>query len=297
MSHATQTKVLPPETYSQLVDWALAEDLGGTVDLQNDITSAWTLNTDNRARARIIARQHGVLAGIDVARATFARLDPALSFVELATDGDSVEPEQVLVRLEGGSHALLTGERTALNFLQRLSGVSTLTRRYVNAVEGTEARITDTRKTTPGWRHLQKWAVLHGGGVNHRIGLFDAVLIKENHAAACGGVDAAMLRARQQAAASGREIDIFVEAETLAQVERLVPLAPARIMLDNMTDETMRQAVDFIRGANEQIAIEATGGYTLETVASAAATGVDLISIGALTHSAPALDLSMLFDE
>ncbi|MFT5090406.1 MAG: nicotinate-nucleotide pyrophosphorylase (carboxylating) [Candidatus Latescibacterota bacterium] len=297
MTNATEEKKLSPAIYSQLVEWALAEDLGGTVHLQNDITSAWTLNADNRASARIIARQQGVLAGIDVARATFARLDPELSFIALAADGDSVEKEQVLLRLEGSAHALLTGERTALNFLQRLSGVSTLTRRYVNAVEGTKARITDTRKTTPGWRHLQKWAVLVGGGVNHRMGLYDAVLIKENHAAACGGVDAAMQRARRQAAASGREVALFVEAETLEQVESLLPLAPDRIMLDNMTDETMREAVALIRSANGEIAIEATGGYTLATVASAAATGVDLISLGALTHSAPALDLSMLFDE
>ncbi len=283
--------------YSQLLDWALAEDLGGAIDLQNDITSAWTLDAGARASARIIARQAGVLAGVEVARATFARLDPALSFAALAEEGETVAKDQVLIRLEGSAHALLSGERTALNFLQRLSGVSTLTRSYVGAVEGTHARITDTRKTTPGWRHLQKWAVLQGGGVNHRMGLHDAVLIKENHAAACGGVDEAVRRARQRAAAFGRKIAVFVEAETLAQVESLIPLGPDRIMLDNMANETMRQAVALIRAADPSIAIEATGGYTLETVAAAAATGVDLISIGALTHSAPALDLSMLFDD
>lgn len=297
MTNTTEQTPLPTEAYSQLLDWALAEDLGGIVDLQNDLTSAWTLGDNDRAHARIIARQTGVLAGVEIARATFARLDPSLSFSALANDGDTVEKEQVLIRLEGSAHALLTGERTALNFLQRLSGVSTLTRLFVRAIEGSSARITDTRKTTPGWRQLQKWAVVQGGGVNHRMGLHDAVLIKENHAAACGGVDEAVRRARQRAAASGREIGVYVEAETLAQVESLVPLGPDRIMLDNMTNDTMRRAVELIRAADPTIAIEATGGYTLQTVAAAAATGVDLISIGALTHSAPALDLSMLFDD
>lgn len=299
MTNTTEQNTLPTATYSQLLDWALAEDLGGQIDLQNDITSAWTLGANDRASARIIARQAGVLSGIEIAHATFARLDPDLSFNALVANGDTVAIDQVLIHLEGSAHALLTGERTALNFLQRLSGVSTLTRHFVRAIEGVEgahARITDTRKTTPGWRHLQKWAVVQGGGVNHRIGLHDAVLIKENHAAACGGVDEAVRRARQRAAASGREIPVFVEAETIEQVQSLVSLGPDRIMLDNMDNETMRQAVALIRAADEHIAIEATGGYTLETVAAAAATGVDLISIGALTHSAPALDLSMLFD-
>jgi nicotinate-nucleotide pyrophosphorylase (carboxylating) len=302
MTDTTEQKTLPAAAYSQLLDWALAEDLGGEINLQNDITSAWTLGANDRASARIIARQAGVLSGIEVARETFTRLDPNLSFTALADNGDTVAIDQVLIHLDGSAHALLTGERTALNFLQRLSGVSTLTRHFVHAIEGIEgiegahARITDTRKTTPGWRHLQKWAVVQGGGVNHRMGLHDAVLIKENHAAACGGVDEAVRRARQRAAACGREIPVFVEAETLEQVQSLACLGPDRIMLDNMDNETMRQAVALIRAADEHIVIEATGGYTLETVAAAAATGVDLISIGALTHSAPALDLSMLFD-
>ena len=186
--------------------------------------------------------------------------------------------------------SLLAGERTALNFLQQLSGVATLTRCYVEALSGTATRITDTRKTTPGWRHLQKWAVRLGGGVNHRMGLYDAVLIKENHAAAAGGVRAAIRAARGQAA------PIYVEAENLAEVEEALVDGPDRILLDNMDAPTLRRAVALIRAANPAIEIEATGGYTLATVRAAAAAGVDLVSIGALTHSAPALDLSMLFE-
>ena len=206
-------------------------------------------------------------------------------------DGDEVAEGQTLVRLQGRARSLLAGERTALNFLQQLSGVATLTRRYVEALSGTATRITDTRKTTPGWRHLQKWAVRLGGGVNHRMGLYDAVLIKENHAAAAGGVRAAIREARGQAA------PIYVEAENLAEVEEALAGGPDRILLDNMDAPTLHRAVALIRAANPAIEIEATGGYTLATVREAAAAGVDLVSIGALTHSAPALDLSMLFGE
>ena len=192
---------------------------------------------------------------------------------------------------------LLAGERTALNFLQRLCGVATLTRRYVDAIAGTRARITDTRKTTPGFRLLEKYAVVQGGGVNHRMGLYDALLIKENHAASVGGVDAAIDQARQTAAHQGKtRIPIFVEAETLDEVHSLIPHAPNRIMFDNMPLEQMREGVHLIRQANPEIDIEATGGVTLDNVRQVAETGVDLISIGTLTHSAPALDLSMLFE-
>ena len=182
------------------------------------------------------------------------------------------------------------GSAPALNFLQQLSGVATLTRCYVEALSGTATRITDTRKTTPGWRHLQKWAVRLGGGVNHRMGLYDAVLIKENHAAAAGGVRAAIREARGQAA------PIYVEAENLGEVEEAIAGGPDRILLDNMDAPTLHRAVALIRAANSAIEIEATGGYTLTTVREAAVAGVDFVSIGALTHSAPALDLSMLFE-
>lgn len=281
---------LPSHAYDNLIDLALREDLG-TVDVQADRTAAWTVARDAEARARIIARQAGVVAGIEVARAVFARLDAGISVRAEVADGDAVAAGQTLVRLQGRARSLLAGERTALNFLQQLSGVATLTQRYVKALTGTTTRITDTRKTTPGWRHLQKWAVRLGGGVNHRMGLYDAVLIKENHAAAAGGVGAAIRAARGQAA------PIYVEAETLSEVEEALAGGPDRILLDNMDAPSLRRAATLIRAANPSIEIEATGGYTLATVREAAAAGVDFVSIGALTHSAPALDLSMLFGE
>ena len=286
---ADRSVLLPPAAYDQLIDLALREDLGA-VDVEADLTAAWTVASDAEARARIIARQAGVVAGIEIARAVFARLDQDIAACTEVADGDEVAAGQTLVLLQGRARSLLAGERTALNFLQQLSGVATLTQRYVEALTGTTTRITDTRKTTPGWRYLQKWAVRLGGGVNHRMGLYDAVLIKENHAAV-GGVRAAICKARGQAA------PIYVEAENLGEVEEALAGGPDRILLDNMDAPTLRRAVALIRAASPAIEIEATGGYTLATVRSAAAAGVDFVSIGALTHSAPALDLSMLFEK
>lgn len=281
---------LPSSAYDTLIDLALREDLG-TVDVEADRTATWTVASHAEAHARIIARQAGVVAGIEIARAVFARLDEGVSVCAEVADGDAVTAGQTLVRLQGRARSLLAGERTALNFLQQLSGVATLTQHYVQALTGTATRITDTRKTTPGWRHVQKWAVRLGGGVNHRMGLYDAVLIKENHAAAAGGVRAAIDAARGQTA------PIYVEAENLEEVEEALAGGPDRILLDNMDTPTLRRAVALIRAANPAVEIETTGGYTLATVREAAAAGVDLVSIGALTHSAPALDLSMLFEE
>ena len=281
---------LPSSAYDTLIDLALREDLG-TVDVEADRTATWTVTSHAEAHARIIARQAGVVAGLEIARAVFARLDEGVSVCTEVSDGDAVAAGQTLVRLQGRARSLLAGERTALNFLQQLSGVATLTQRYVQALTGTATRITDTRKTTPGWRHVQKWAVRLGGGVNHRMGLYDAVLIKENHAAAAGGVRAAIDAARGQAA------PVYVEAENLEEVEEALAGGPDRILLDNMDAPTLRRAVALIRAANPAVEIEATGGYTLATVREVAAAGVDLVSIGALTHSAPALDLSMLFEE
>ncbi len=288
----TITTSNPPATYEQLVDLALREDLG-TIDVEADLTAAWTVAKDAEDSARIIARQAGISAGIEVARAVFARLDERICFLPQVEDGAPVAADEVLIRLQGSARALLAGERTALNFLQQLSGVATLTDLFVDAIEGTTARITDTRKTTPGWRQLQKRAVQLGGGVNHRMGLYDAVLIKENHATAAGGVGQAVAKARLQNL--DKRVPIFVETENLDEVRDALAEGPDRIMLDNMDAATMRQAVETIRASNQTIEIEATGGYTLETVREAAETGVDLISIGALTHSAPALDMSMLF--
>ena len=281
-----------PEIYCGLVADALREDLGA-IDIDCDLTAVCTIDAQAEDRAGIIAREAGVVAGVEIARAVFARLDADVRFNALKEDGAKVAAEEEIIHLAGSARALLAGERTALNFLQKLSGVASLTHRFVAAVEGTRAHITDTRKTTPGWRQLQKWAVTLGGGINHRMGLYDAVLIKENHAAAAGGVGAAVAKA--QLAATGRDIPIYVETENLDEVRDALAEEPDRIMLDNMDDGQMREAVDLIHSTNSTIEIEATGGYDLSNVRMAAETGVDLISIGALTHSAPVLDMSMLF--
>ena len=288
----SQLTPLLATAYDSLVDLALREDLGH-IDVDADLTASWTVDADAEDRARIIAREDGIVAGIELARAVFARLDKRICFLAQVEDGAKVAANEELIHLQGPARALLAGERTALNFLQQLSGVATLTHHFVAAIDGTAAQITDTRKTTPGWRQLQKWAVQLGGGVNHRMGLYDAVLIKENHAAAAGGVGQAVAKARLRAV--DQAVPIFVETEDLDEVQDALAEGPDRIMLDNMDTATMRRAVEIIRASNPTIEIEATGGYTLDTVRAAAETGVDLISIGALTHSAPALDMSMLF--
>ena len=277
-----------------LVELALSEDLNsGANHVAADLTTSRIVPQNARAAAAIIARQKGVVAGLDLARAVFHRLDPDLVFETRVKEGDAVDDGTLIARLQGLARALLVGERTALNFLQHLSGVATLTRAYVETASGTRARITDTRKTTPGLRQCEKRAVVLGGGVNHRFGLYDAVLIKENHAATVDGVAEAVRLARQE----GREhVPVYVEVRDLDEVRAVLAANPDRIMLDNMDPQTMRRAVDLIRAADPDIDIEATGGVTLESVRRVAQTGVDLISVGALTHSAPALDMSMLFE-
>ncbi len=290
---------LPTRTFAGLVDRALAEDLATPKPTpEADRTTHWIVPQQTRVRARILARQQGVVAGLEVARAVFAKLDPDLAFETEVAEGSPVGAGSTLIRLEGCARALLTGERTALNFLQHLSGIATLTRKFVGAIDGTSARVTDTRKTIPGLRQLEKYAVRLGGGINHRMGLYDAVLIKENHAALVGGPGKAVERAHQAAARHQQEggIRIFVETRNLDEVRSVLAGQPDRIMLDNMAPATMRQAVQFIRQSAPHIEIEATGGITMDNVRPIARTGVDLISIGALTHSAPALDLSLLFD-
>jgi nicotinate-nucleotide pyrophosphorylase (carboxylating) len=289
---------LPASAFENLVEQALAEDLDSAdITPAADLTSSWIVAQETEAQAQIITRQQGVVAGLEIARAVFERLDPAMVFTAQLADGSPVGTGHLLVRLQGRAQALLTGERTALNFLQRLSGIATLTSAFVEAIAGTAARITDTRKTTPGFRLLEKYAVRQGGGINHRFGLYDAVLIKENHAAPVGGPRAAIERARQAAVRHQREtIPIFVETRNLDEVRSVLPARPDRIMLDNMAAAILHEAVQLIRRTAPQIEIEATGGITLDNVRSIALTGVDLISIGALTHSAPALDLSLLFD-
>lgn len=280
-----------------LVDAALREDLGSEeADPAADITTAWTVPPGTRALGVILTRADGVLAGLEAARRVFLRVDATVEFGAVAADGVRVTSGDYLARIRGDAASLLCAERTALNFLQQLSGVATLTRTYVDAVAGTGARITDTRKTTPGFRQLEKQAVALGGGVNHRYGLYDAVLIKENHAACAGGVVTAVRHARRAATAAGRTVPIYAEAETLEDVRGLLSVAPDRVMLDNMRLDDMRTAVALIRDGLPDTRIEATGGVSLGSVREVAETGVDLISVGALTHSAAALDLTMLFE-
>ncbi len=268
----------------QLVLRALAEDVGAL-----DVTSAATVPAGTRAVATITQKAAGVVFGLDAAEATFRAADPGVVLERLGPQGEWREPPALVLRATGDARALLAAERTALNFLQRLSGVATLTARCVRAVEGTGARILDTRKTTPGLRVLEKAAVLAGGGVNHRAGLYDMVLIKENHAAMAGGVGAAVRAAR---AAFG-DLPLEVECRTRAEVDEALQAGAPRILLDNMRPDELRATAEHVAGRAE---LEASGGIVFETLKAHAQTGVDFISIGALTHSAPALDLSLILE-
>jgi len=267
-----------------LIDRTLAEDLGS-----GDVTTAAVVPDGARARARIEQKAAGVIAGLEVARTVFGRVDPELQWEALTSEGEWREGGPV-AGVEGAAAPLLAGERVALNLLGRLSGVATLTARYVAEVEGTGARILDTRKTTPGLRELEKRAVIVGGGVAHRGGLYDAILIKENHAALAGGVGSAA-RAALEAAAPGMLVE--VECRDLGEVSEALEAGVPRILLDNMSPGRLRGAVALAAGRAE---LEASGGVTLETVRAIAATGIDFISVGALTHSAPALDLSLILE-
>ncbi|MDB4952061.1 MAG: Nicotinate-nucleotide pyrophosphorylase [Gemmatimonadetes bacterium] len=277
--------VLAPEALA-LIDAALAEDIG-----DGDWTTLWTFPADRTAEAEIVAKAAGVLSGSDVAAEAFRRVDPSLSVEIVAADGSSVEPGDRVMAIRGSARSILTAERVALNFYQRLSGVATATRAYARAVEGTGARVIDTRKTTPGMRALEKRAVLHGGGANHRHGLHDMVLIKDNHIAAAGGITAAVHAVRRQ---NGRGLKVEVETTTLAEVDEALRAGVDRIMFDNMPLPLLAQAVERVRAAGDaRPETEASGSVTLATIRDVAASGVDFVSVGALTHSAPALDLSL----
>jgi nicotinate-nucleotide pyrophosphorylase (carboxylating) len=275
--------VLDPRLLDELVARALAEDLG-----DGDVTAEATIPPDACAQALIRQKAPGVLYGLDLAERAFRTLDPGATIERHADEGAWREHGPVL-EVRGGARALLAAERTALNFLGRLSGVATLTARCVRELEGTGARILDTRKTTPGLRMVEKAAVYFGGGTNLRIGLFDEILIKENHAAAAGGVGEAVRRAR----AARPDLPLEVEVRTSAELEEALEAGAPRIMLDNMDLATMRAAVQRTAG---RASLEASGGVTLARLREIAETGVDFISIGALTHSAPALDLSLILE-
>jgi nicotinate-nucleotide pyrophosphorylase (carboxylating) len=268
-------------TTDDVVARALAEDVGS-----GDVTTAATVPEGARALAVIRQKAPGVVFGLEVAEQVFRALDPEVQITRLVTEGEWRESGEVL-QVQGRAAALLSAERTALNFLQRLSGVATMAARCVRAVEGTGARILDTRKTTPGLRSLEKAAVAAGGATNHRTGLYDAILIKENHSAMAGGVGIAVRQAR----AAAPELALEVECSTLAEVDEALVAGAPRILLDNMNADELRHAVRHVDGRAE---LEASGGFTLDTLGAVAATGVDFVSVGAITHSAPALDLSLL---
>lgn len=266
----------------RIIDLALDEDLG-----TGDVTSIATIPADLTCSATILAKEEGVVAGLPVVAEVFRRVDPSITVTLTATDGDLIaETPMVLATIDGPARGVLSGERTALNVLGHLCGVATATRRYVDAVAGTGAGILDTRKTLPGLRRLDKYAVACGGGINHRIGLYDAILIKDNHLDAAGGVRAAVAAAR----AAYPDLNLTVEVERDDQLRDAIDSGAQRIMLDNMSPQRMRDAVALVAGRAE---VEASGGITLDNVREVAETGVDVISIGAITHSATWLDVSL----
>lgn len=276
---------LPAGLVQSAVAAALAEDLG----LAGDITTDACVPADAIADAVIAARSDGVIAGLALAEAAFRSLDGGVAFEGLVPDGTTAAKGDAVARIKGKARAILTAERVALNYLGRLSGIATLTRRYVEAVQGTRATIVDTRKTTPGLRAFEKYAVRCGGGMNHRTGLFDAILIKDNHIVAAGGAAAALAAARTHA---GHMVKVEIEVDTLDQLREVLPLEPDAVLLDNMTLDELREAVALTAG---RAILEASGGVNLQTVRGIAETGVDLISVGALTHSATVLDLGLDF--
>lgn len=286
MSRAAFDGGLPRLLVSRAVEQALAEDLG----TRGDLTTDATVRADAAAAATFGARREGVISGLAVAAAAFQAVDPRVVFEPLARDGDAIAAGAVVARVSGPARALLTAERVALNFLCHMSGIATLTRRYVDAVAGTGARIVDTRKTTPGLRAFEKYAVRCGGGSNHRSGLYDAILIKDNHIVAAGGVAAAIAAARAHA---GHTVKIEIEVDDLDALETALDRPIDAVLLDNMDVSLLRQAVEMVAG---RALTEASGGVTLATVRAIAETGVDLISVGALTHSAPILDLGLDFE-
>lgn len=276
---------LSPILIEPAVRYALAEDLGRGGDLTTDIV----IDDDAWVKASINARQVGALSGIDIAEMTFALLDPRVDMEVYIADGGRVAPGDTVAVLEGPARAILTGERVALNYMGHLSGIASETRKIVDAVAGTKARITCTRKTTPGLRAFEKYAVRCGGGFNHRFGLDDGLMIKDNHIAACGGITQAIERAKSKV---GHMVKIELEVDNLDQLEEGLKAGADVILLDNMGPDLLKEAVKMIDG---RAVAEASGGVTLETAPAIAASGVDVISVGWLTHSAPCLDLGLDF--
>lgn len=273
-----------------LIDLALAEDIGG-----GDVTARYFIPKDRQACAFVAVRKDGVVSGVELAARVFCKVDRELDVEILIADGSRVAAGALLIRVKGSARSILTAERTALNFLQRLSGVATLTALHVEQVKGTRTRILDTRKTTPGYRLLEKQAVLDGGGTNHRLGLYDRAMVKDNHLVAEGGVTA-IQAAIHRLKSEKPGVEVELEADSLDQVRAFLELDEVdHILLDNMSLADLREAVA-LRGGRGEPRLEASGGITLSTLREIAATGVDFISVGALTHSAPALDIGLDFE-
>jgi nicotinate-nucleotide pyrophosphorylase (carboxylating) len=278
------------EACRRLVALALQEDLGGV----GDLTSAAVIPADLAGKAVFVARTTGVVAGLPAAAAVFGAIEPAPRFQALCPDSTAVKPGDRLATVSGPMRGILAGERTALNFLQHLSGIATLTRRYVEAIAGLPARILDTRKTLPGWRLLEKYAVRQGGGHNHRLGLYDGILIKDNHLAARGqGICAVAEQAQVWRGQQEHLVPLEIEVDTLEQLDAVLASRPDIVLLDNMTPEQLREAVRRRNAQAPGVVLEASGGVNLTTVRAIAESGVERISVGALTHSAPALDIAL----
>lgn len=279
------------KTIGKVIHRAIEEDVGS-----GDLSTLWTTQTTASGKAHLISNAEGIVAGLDVAAGTFEELDSRIHFERMLQDGDAVGSEQIIAEVSGPVRGILTAERTALNFLQRMSGIATSTARFVRVVAGTGARILDTRKTVPGLRMLDKYAVRVGGGENHRMGLYDMVLLKENHVEAADGIGPAVFAVRNAMEKEGRAVKIEVEVETLAELEDAIAVGVDWIMLDNMDLGQMCRAVETVQKLPPiRPLLEASGNVTLDNVRDVAETGVDVISIGALTHSVDALDISLRF--
>lgn len=275
------------ELIDQLIDLAFAEDIG-----DGDATTLSTIPADAVGVQRLIVKEEGILAGVDMARRVFKRFDPSLKMEVYIGDGEHVRPGDVAFKVTGPTRSLLQTERTMLNIMQRMSGIATTTARYQARLEGTGARVLDTRKTTPGMRMMEKEAVAIGGGTNHRIGLFDMILIKDNHVDFAGGIDKAVVAAKKWMADNGKDLRIEVEVRNTAEIDQALAADVDRIMLDNFTPERTAEAVKHIRAVNPAVEIESSGGITFDTIRAYGEAGVDFISVGALTHSVKGLDMS-----
>ena len=275
------TDALAPETLDRLIEAALAEDVG-----PGDVTTDAVIPGDMTCRGKIVCKEDGVIAGLSVAKRVFELVDPKIQFDAKCKDGEKVQEDQIVVRLNGPARGMLKGERVALNFLQHLSGIATMTSKFVKAVEGTKTKVLDTRKTTPGLRALEKYATRMGGAVNHRMGLYDAVLIKDTHLALVGGITPALRAVRK----AYPETDIEVEVSNLQELEQALTDKAPRILLDNFAPGQVREAMQMIRG---RAVVEVSGGVQVANARAYALAGANFISVGALTHSATALDFSM----